>query len=144
MTASRAGTEGAPEITGSLHRIVLDAVASANRDTVRITLGKTSKHKAEPILRRRETGALAPYTAAEVEEALQQLMALGAIVEAEIGRDASRRPIMSLKAVETAAERTFRPVKAAFSTDPVLQTTAANYRSNYRLQQRRKLLQTSE
>ena len=105
VTASRAGSEGAPEITGSLHRIILDAVSSANRDGVRLGLGKTSKFKAEPTLRRREPGPLAPYSAEEVEEALQQLVALGAIVEAEIGRDSSRRPIMSLKAVaETAGE----------------------------------------
>ncbi len=105
VTASRAGSEGAPEITGSLHRIVLDAVANANSDGVRLGLGKTSKFKAEPTLRRREPGPLAPYSAEEVEEALQQLVALGAIVEAEIGRDSSRRPIMSLKAVaETAGE----------------------------------------
>jgi hypothetical protein len=104
VTASRSVSEGAPEIAGTLHRIVLDAVAGANRDSVRITLGKTSKHKAEPILRRRETGALAPYTAAEVEEALQQLVAIGAVVEAEVARDGSRRPIMGLKAVAEASD----------------------------------------
>lgn len=87
---------GVPETASVLERAVLKAVAEANADGVRMVVGKTSKDRVEPILRRRSTDSLMAFTPHEVEEAVLDLIAKGQIVEAPMGRDGSRRSVMSL------------------------------------------------
>ncbi|MGX5775459.1 AAA family ATPase [Methylorubrum zatmanii] len=94
--ASEAGAAGMPETASVLERAVLKAVAEANADGVRMAVGKTSKFRVEPILRRRATDSLMAFTPAEVDEAVLDLIAKGQIVEAPMGRDASKNAVMTL------------------------------------------------
>lgn len=87
---------GMPETATMLERAVLKAVAEANADGVRMVVGKTSKDRIEPILRRRSTDSLLAFTPREVEEAVLDLIAKRQIVEAPMGRDKSRRLITTL------------------------------------------------
>lgn len=89
-------SKGVPETSTELSRLVLAAIGRAGADGVRLALGKTSKFSAEKMLRQREPEAFAPYSFAQVDEALQSLFALGQIVEAPFGRGTNRQVVSTL------------------------------------------------
>lgn len=102
VVSSSEAMKGVPETASALHGVVLEAVRAANADEVRMGLGKTSKFSAERILRRRSPDIFAPYSAGEVEEALQTLFATGQLVEKQLGRDANRHPITTICPAQSA------------------------------------------
>lgn len=96
VVSSSEASKGVPETASALHGLVFSAVRAANADGVRMALARTSKYGAERILRRRAPDVFAPYSAGDVEEALQTLFATGQLVEGYLGKDANRNPISTI------------------------------------------------
>lgn len=80
--------------------VVLQALAIANEAGVRVTLGKTSKDKAAVVLRQQDGVSWDGITDGEIERAMTELLRLKIVEEAQIAKDASRRPIFGLRVVK--------------------------------------------
>lgn len=93
-------SEGVPTVEGAADAVVFDALqAVVGAGPLALNLKPTSINYAPKALLRREPEMLAGLAAGEIEEALSRLERLGCIAAGEVGRDASRRPIIGYSVV---------------------------------------------
>lgn len=86
------GGDGLATVESACDQAVLDAVTASVG--VALNMKQKSTHYAPRVLKKREPDLLLAFSIDEVEEALSRLERSGLLVECEVGRDGSRRPVM--------------------------------------------------